>query len=140
MDEHNSQKPLEEMPGAGRAADPILSLANTSPSTCTSVIWSACRVSANRVHGCGGPRWFPCPLNVVRVDLKGQWLARVNLCHASAHLANLEGATPQGATLQDADLQGANLREVKDLTPAQLQAAQTDAFTRLPDGFRIPPP
>jgi uncharacterized protein YjbI with pentapeptide repeats len=74
-------------------------------------------------------------LNVVRVDVKGQWLARVNLRHASAHLANLEGAT-----LQDADLQGANLREVKDLTPAQLQAAQTDAFTRLPDGFRIPPP
>jgi uncharacterized protein YjbI with pentapeptide repeats len=136
MDEHNSQKPLEEMPGAGRAADPILSLANTSPSTCTSVLWSACRVSANRVHGCGsGPRWFPCPLNVVRVDVKGQWLARVNLRHASAHLANIEGAT-----LQDADLQGANLREVKDLTPAQLQAAQTDAFTRLPDGFRIPPP
>jgi uncharacterized protein YjbI with pentapeptide repeats len=92
------------------------------------------------------------------------------LRHASAHLANLEGANLEGATLQganlqganlqgvdlqyanlvgatlqDADLQGANLRgadlrEVRDLTPAQLQAAQTDAQTRLPDGFTRPPP
>jgi uncharacterized protein YjbI with pentapeptide repeats len=71
-------------------------------------------------------------LNIARVDLKGQWLARMNLRHASAHLANLEGANLEEATLQGADLQGANLREVSDLTPAQLQAAQTDARTGCP--------
>jgi hypothetical protein len=80
------------------------------------------------------PRWFPRPLNIVRVDLKGQWLPQVNLCHASARLANLEGANLEGATLQ-----GANLREVRGLTPTQLQAAHIDERTRLPDGFTSPP-
>jgi hypothetical protein len=86
------------------------------------------------------PWWLPRPLNIVRVDLKGRWLARVNLRHASVHLANLDGANLQGADLQGANLQGTTLREVRNLTPAQLQAAQTDARIRLPDGFRRPPP
>jgi uncharacterized protein YjbI with pentapeptide repeats len=55
------------------------------------------------------PRWLPRPLNIVRIDLRGQWLARVNLRHASAHLANLEGANLEGATLQGADLRSAKL-------------------------------
>jgi uncharacterized protein YjbI with pentapeptide repeats len=103
------------------------------------------------------PQWHPRPLNIFRADLKGKWLAEVNLRNASAGLANLEstvlqganlqrarlwganlqhadlwGANLQDANLQGANLQGADLREVTGLTPAQLQAAQTDAHTQLP--------
>jgi hypothetical protein len=92
-------------------------------------------VSVRMSHVVVVPRWFPRPLNIVRVDLKGQWLPQVNLRHPSARLANLEGANLEGA-----DIQGANLWEVRGLTPTQLQAARIDEGTRLPDGFRRPPP
>ena len=49
------------------------------------------------------PQWLPRPLNIVRADLKGKWLAEVNLRDAAASFANL-----RGANLQDAQLQGAN--------------------------------
>jgi hypothetical protein len=73
------------------------------------------------------PQWLPRPLNIVRADLKGKWLAAVNLRDAFASLANLEGANLQGAKLQ-----GANLQEVKGLTEEQIQSAQIDENTKLP--------
>jgi uncharacterized protein YjbI with pentapeptide repeats len=102
------------------------------------------------------PRWLPRPLNIVRADLKGKWLAEVNLRFADARFANLEGTDLRFAKLQGADLQGANLqranlwavelqgadlqstdlRGVIGLTPAELQEAQTDAHTQLPDALQ----
>jgi hypothetical protein len=74
--------------------------------------------------------WLPRPLNIFRADFKGKWLAQVNLRFANAMLTNF----------QDANLEGANLQAVKHLTEAQLQAAQTDAHTQLPDALQKPPP
>jgi uncharacterized protein YjbI with pentapeptide repeats len=50
------------------------------------------------------------------------------------------GASLQDANLRDARLQSADLRGVKGLTEEQLQAAQTDADTQLPDALQSPPP
>ena len=41
--------------------------------------------------------------------------------------------TSRAPVLGRTRLQGVNLRAVKDPTPAQLQTAQTDAHTQLPD-------
>ena len=81
------------------------------------------------------PQWLPRPLNIVRADLKGKWLVEVNLRDAYAYLANLEGTDLTGADLQGANLQGAELRGVKNLTQEQLQAAQIDAHTQLPEAL-----
>jgi hypothetical protein len=111
------------------------------------------------------PQWFPRPLNIARADLKGKWLAAVNLRDASASLANLEGANLQGASLQGASLQGAslwranlqgadlrdtklqgaklwdaNLQTVEGLTAEQIQLAQTDRNTKLPPYLKTPRP
>ena len=59
------------------------------------------------------PQWLPRPLDIVRADLKGKWLARVNLRFANAVFANLRAADLQAANLQEANLQGAELSEAK---------------------------
>jgi hypothetical protein len=86
------------------------------------------------------PHRLPRPLNIFRADLKGKWLAGVNLRDADAYFANLQGADLQRANLGSAKLQGADLREATGLTPAQLQAVRTDAHTQLPPMLRGLPP
>ena len=82
-----------------------------------------------------------------RADLHGAWVGRASLEHANLEGAMLVGAefpgtSFRGATLRsayfggvaliDADLSGADLGEVRNLTPAQLEAAKIDGRTILP--------
>jgi Pentapeptide repeats (8 copies) len=53
------------------------------------------------------PQWLQRPLDIFRMDLKGKWLAQVNLRGANADLANFEGPILAGADLQGANLRGA---------------------------------
>jgi hypothetical protein len=73
-------------------------------------------------------------------NLQGAILKGTDLRGANLEGAHLEGAHLEGATLQDADLRGVDLRRVTGLTPAQLQAAHTDAHTQPPDDLQRPPP
>jgi uncharacterized protein YjbI with pentapeptide repeats/FtsH-binding integral membrane protein len=53
------------------------------------------------------PGWLPRPLNIFRADLKGKWLAGVNLRLASAMRTNFQRADLEGANLQNAEVRGA---------------------------------
>jgi pentapeptide repeat protein len=81
-------------------------------------------------------------------DLSGAWLEGVNLSGAILYEADLSAAQLQGAdlsgailhrvNLSDAWLGGADLRNTGGLTQAQLDAANGNARTQLPDGLRRP--
>ena len=81
-------------------------------------------------------------------DLSGAILAEANLSYARLEGANLseaflDGADLSGARLDGADLSGArleraDLRKITDLTQEQLNSADGDANTRLPDGLQRP--
>jgi uncharacterized protein YjbI with pentapeptide repeats len=94
-------------------------------------------------------------LDIFRADLKGKWLGVADLHQADARMVNLEDTDLPGAVLQKAnlamaklqganlvlaDLTGANLEEVKNLTEEQIQSAQINEHTRLPDYLKIPLP
>jgi uncharacterized protein YjbI with pentapeptide repeats len=68
---------------------------------------------------------FPRPLNIVRADLQGKWLAGADLRDASATLATLQGATLQGANLAGANLRGTDLRAA-NLLGAELLLANLE--------------
>jgi uncharacterized protein YjbI with pentapeptide repeats len=67
----------------------------------------------------------------IRPDLNGADLGDANLQEA-----NLEGAFLQGANLREANLRGADLRNVEGLTKEQIESADIDDETKLPDGLR----
>jgi hypothetical protein len=66
------------------------------------------------------PPGLPRRLSIERADLKGKWLAELNLRDADAYLANLEGANLFHANLQGTWFMSANLRGA-DLQGADLQ-------------------
>jgi uncharacterized protein YjbI with pentapeptide repeats len=51
---------------------------------------------------------------------------------------NLQGAILKGAMLEDAKLQGADLRGAQDLTQEQIEQAEGDENTKLPENLRTP--
>ncbi|MEE9144018.1 MAG: pentapeptide repeat-containing protein [Candidatus Binatia bacterium] len=73
--------------------------------------------------------------NLQGADLFGADLRRADLYGADLLLANLRGADLYGADLRWADLEG-----VKSLTQQQLEKAQIDEKTNLPDYVSKPSP
>ncbi len=69
----------------------------------------------------------------IRPDLRRADLGGANLSGAKLFGADLSEANLRGANLSLADLRGVNLKEVKNLTREQLEKAQTDEKTILPD-------
>ncbi len=79
----------------------------------------------------------------IRPDLRLAKLSKEDLSGANLSEAYLRGATLSGADLRRADLGGANLseadlrgvylKEVKNLRRKQLEKAQTNEKTKLPD-------
>lgn len=81
--------------------------------------------------------------NLLGTSLRGADLTRANLESAITNLpeaveARKQGTCLQGALLHDARLHGANLRLAKGLTQEQVNAADGDDRTVLPDGVRPP--
>ncbi len=81
--------------------------------------------------------------NLIGTSLRGADLTRANLENAITYLpeaveARKQGTCLQGALLHDARLHGANLRLAKGLTQEQVNAADGDDRTVLPDGVRPP--
>jgi uncharacterized protein YjbI with pentapeptide repeats len=72
-----------------------------------------------------------------RADLSGARLAWADLSGAQLYHANLTGADLYHAHLTGARLDGTDLTEAKGLAQAQLDAAQGDAQTRLPNGLHM---
>lgn len=85
--------------------------------------------------------------NLVNADLSYTYLIKANLKNA-----NLEGADLSGTVLAEADLSGADLKDTElyetwlnsanlegalNLTPEQLEDANIDQNTRLPDYIKI---
>jgi hypothetical protein len=66
-------------------------------------------------------------------DLTSAELIDANLTGTFLIAANLSGAT-----LSDANLNGANLRHAKDLAQGQIDTADGDSSTRLPEGLQRP--
>lgn len=66
--------------------------------------------------------WFSRPLNLVRSDLRGQWLGQADMPQALLSMANLEKVVLWRANLREAHLEGANLKEAV-LINANLQGA-----------------
>ena len=80
--------------------------------------------------------------NVVfwKSDLRGALLYGANLTDtvlegADLSGANISGADLSGANLKGADLKGADLSGVRNLTQAQLDSANFDKTTKLPEGY-----
>ena len=75
-----------------------------------------------------------------RAHEKGQGrsldLRNTDLGMADLKWALLQGAYLQGAYLQGADLQGVDLSQVLGLTKEQIESADIDDKTKLPDGLR----
>ncbi len=81
-------------------------------------------------------------------DLRGANLDGTNLNEADLAHANLQGANLiwahlyyadlHGANLSEADLREANLSEAVNLEQPQLDSAQGDRSTKLPDGLHHP--
>ncbi len=69
----------------------------------------------------------------IRPDLSGADLRGANLGGANLRGAYLREAILSAANFSLADLRGVNLKEVKNLTREQLEKAQTDEKTILPD-------
>jgi hypothetical protein len=77
--------------------------------------------------------------------LEGTYLHGAHLASAYLQKTNLQGARLvmthlEGAHLEGAHLKGLDLRVVIGLTSAQLQAAQTNEHTQLPDDLKRPAP
>jgi uncharacterized protein YjbI with pentapeptide repeats len=77
--------------------------------------------------------------NLDHANLSGANLSRADLSRANLSRANLSLANLDLANLWFADLSGADLREVRNLTPTQLDEACGDANTKLPEGLTIKP-
>jgi hypothetical protein len=75
---------------------------------------------------------------LIGADLPGAELSRADLPGAVLIGADLSGAGLDGADLSGANLDEADLREIPDLTQEQLNSADGDAETRLPDGLQRP--
>ncbi len=77
----------------------------------------------------------------IRPDLNGADLGWENLGWTDLRGAdlgdeNLQEANLEGAFLQGANLRGADLRNVEGLTKEQIESADIDDETKLPDGLR----
>jgi uncharacterized protein YjbI with pentapeptide repeats len=68
-----------------------------------------------------------------RADLSGADLQGANLCGVELRKAQFGQAQIQGADLMDADLRGVDLRDVIGLTKDQIEEANTDEKTLLPE-------
>lgn len=68
-----------------------------------------------------------------RAKLEKAILWNANLQRASLIKANLQEANLEGANLQGTDLRGANLQGAKNLSQKQIELAQIDSETILPD-------
>ncbi|AOX01704.1 hypothetical protein BJP34_21695 [Moorena producens PAL-8-15-08-1] len=68
-----------------------------------------------------------------RAKLEKAILWNANLQRASLIKANLQEANLEGANLEGTDLRGANLQGAKNLTQKQIELAQIDSETILPD-------
>jgi len=69
-------------------------------------------------------------------DLSAATLCRAVLFGTDLSRADLRGADLNGADLSEADLSGANLSNAWNLTHKQLQVAQLDEHTQLPEGLQ----
>jgi uncharacterized protein YjbI with pentapeptide repeats len=81
--------------------------------------------------------------NLMQAQLEGATLGGAHFARADlfgAHLAraNLRLAYLDGADLRQAHLEGANLRDTEGLTQAQIEEAEGDVATRLPEGLTRP--
>lgn len=74
---------------------------------------------------------------LIRANLSQADLSEADLTSAVLSEANLSGANLEGTELEDAYLHGADLSEVKNLTCDQLEFAQIDKDTQLPDYLQI---
>jgi hypothetical protein len=73
-----------------------------------------------------------------RADLRAASLRGALLVGADLHDADLRGADLLAADLRGADLRGADLRDALFVVQSQLDAAQGDQRTRVPDGLTHP--
>ena len=71
-------------------------------------------------------------------DLTGTWGPYADLRGADLEGAHLIGADLKGADLEGADLEGADLSIARNLTQEQLNEAQGNAETKLPEGLKRP--
>ena len=76
--------------------------------------------------------------NLIDANLQGADLDLANLQEAELWKTMLQGARLKSANLQEAKLQGTNLREVENLEAQQIELADGDSTTALPDNIKAP--
>ena len=76
--------------------------------------------------------------NLYDADLTGARLRRANLSGATLRRADLIGADLEDANLEGADLEGADLSIARNLTQEQINSADGNAETKLPEGLKRP--